>query len=77
MPKTSKDFDCTLNFGVTLEMKQNLIAMGYFMSAKGEYAGVSRNLLKRSFSDWLHDLSDKERQDFNEILANVKIQVDK
>lgn len=77
MPKTSKDFDVTLNFGVDLATKQNLVAMGYFLQSKGEYASVARNLLKRSFAKWRDDLSEKDRKDFDEILSNVKIQITK
>lgn len=75
MPKTSKDFTATLNFGVDLDTKQHLTAIGYFTQAKGEYASPARNFLKRSIKDWYRNLSERDRKDFDEILANVRIQV--
>lgn len=77
MPKLAKDFDTTLNFGVELELKQNLVAMGYLTARKGEYASPARNLLWQAYRRWHESLSERDRKDFNEILANVKIQVTK
>lgn len=73
MPKNSKDFGATLNVGVTLELKQQLTAMGYYQGGKGEYASPVRNLLKRGFDAWYRGLPDADRKEFDTILANTKI----
>jgi hypothetical protein len=77
MPKLSKDFETTLNFGVELELKQVLVAMGYLTAHKGEYASPARNLLWNGYREWLGRLTPRERKEFDAILANVKIQVTK
>lgn len=75
MPKLSKDFDTTLNFGVELELKQALVAVGYLQQRKGEYASAARNFLWIQYRRWLEGLSERERRDFESILANVRITV--
>lgn len=75
MPKLSKDFPSTLNFGVETELKQNLIAVGYFMRQGGQYASPARNFIWESYKVWLRTLTAEQRRDFDQILANVKIQV--
>lgn len=77
MPKLSKDFPCTLNFGVELALKQNLIAAGYLMRHGGEYASISRNLLWEACNAWLRALPADKRKEFDAILENVKIQITK
>lgn len=77
MPKLSKDFDTTLNFGVELELKQNLVAVGYLQQHKGEYAGAARNLLWGAYKAWLAALSPRDRKDYDEILANVRVTITK
>jgi hypothetical protein len=77
LPKLAKDFDTTLNFGVELELKQNLVAMGYLTQRKGEYASPARNLLWQAFKRWREGLSERDRKDFDKILANVKITITK
>lgn len=77
MPKTSKDFQVTLNFSSTLEIKQALTAVGYFNSQKGEYAGAARNFVEQGYKAWLGRLSEKDRKEFDEILAKTKITVTK
>lgn len=77
MPKIGRDFETTLNFGVELELKQNLVAAGYLTAHKGEYASASRNFLWREFRRWLSTLSEQERRDFEEILKNVKLTITK
>lgn len=76
-PKLSKDFDTTLNFGVEIELKQVLVAMGFLQQRKGEYAGAARNLLWGAYKAWLSSLSARDRKDFDEILANVKLTITK
>lgn len=75
MTKTGKDFETTLNFGTTLEMKQQMTAMGYFLTGKKEYSSAARNMIQRGFRAWLAGLSDKEKREFDEILERVKIMV--
>ena len=75
MPKTSKDFNATLNFGVDLDLKQKLTAIGYFTQRKGEYASPARNFLHLQVDSFLQGLSAKQRADFESILANVRITV--
>lgn len=77
MPKLSKDFDTTLNFGVELELKQVLTAMGYFQGRKGEYSSPARNLLWGAYRKWYAALSERDRKDYDSILANVKLAVTK
>lgn len=73
MPKNSKDFPVTLNFSSTLEMKQQLVAVGYFMGSGGEYSSAARNFLSKAYRAWLGTLTDKERREFDEILARCQI----
>lgn len=77
MPKLSKDFDTTLNFGVELELKQNLVAAGYLLHRKGEYAGPARSMLWGAYKAWLGGLSPRDRKDFDEILTNVRLSITK
>jgi len=77
MPKNGRDFPCTINLGVDLETKQGVIAMGYLSGQGGEYASVVRNLVKRGLRRWVESLGEKERKEYDEILANVRIQVTK
>jgi hypothetical protein len=75
MPKTNRDFPSTLNFGSTVEMKQLLTAIGYFQNGKREYASPARNMIKQGVDAWLSRLTPREREEFNKILENVKIEV--
>lgn len=75
MPKTAKEFPCTINLSTTLEIKQSLVAMGYLQGDGGKYASAARNCMTRGFRAWLAGLSDRERKEFDEILERVKIMV--
>jgi hypothetical protein len=77
MPKTSKAFPTTLNFGVDLETKQRLAAVGYFTGQGGEISSPARNFINETFRRWYAALTDKERERFEEILTNVKIEITK
>jgi len=77
MPKNSRDFPSTLNFGVDLQTKQELVAYGYFMGQGGEYASGARNFIQGHYRQWYGGLTDKQRKEFDEILANVKIRITK
>lgn len=77
MPKNSRDFPCTINLGVSLEMKQALVAAGYYNGEGGEISSRARNYIKRAHDTWLFSLTPAERKEYDQILANVKITVTK
>lgn len=73
MPKRGKDFPNQLSFGVKVETRQLLIALGYLMGVGGEYAPPARNLLEKAIQERLAAMGEKERANFEQILENVKI----
>ncbi len=72
MPKMHKDFPAQLSLGVSVDMRQKLQALGYYLGNGGEYAGAVRNLLHEAINRYVNNLSDKERVYFDEMLSNVK-----
>lgn len=73
LPKTSKDFSATLNFGVDIGLKIKLTAAGYMLQGKHEYASQARNMLQRGFDLWYNQLGAEDRKLFAAILDNTKI----
>jgi len=73
MPKKTRDFPARIDFLATDEMRDQLVAISYLMGAGGEYSTPARNLLKRAIDNHMEGLSDKERTEFDEILANVRL----
>jgi hypothetical protein len=72
MPKLHRDFPDQLSVGVTLEMRQKLVAIGYAQGSGGEYAGAVRNLLADALDRYVSGLDARRRADFDSILLNVK-----
>ena len=73
MPKRNKDFPDRLSLDVTSDMRIHLIAIGYMMQAGGEYATPARNFISASIRDYVAKLTTRERQEFDEILNNVRL----
>lgn len=71
MPKIGNFYQVQLVLLVRQEMKNQLIALGYFRGEAGEYAGVSRFLLRRSLDEEIASMTPAERKEYQEILANV------
>ena len=72
MPKRSRDFPDQLSVGVTLEMRQKLVAIGYLMGSGGEYAVAVRNLLIEAMERFVDNLDVRKRADYETILQNVR-----
>lgn len=75
MPKLSVDFPCPLSLSVTEEDKVYLIAVGYMMGAGGEYNQPARNFINQGIRRYVEGLAPADQKRFDEILANVRIQV--
>ena len=71
MPKMHKDFPAQLSLSVPLDMRQKLQAIGYYLGNGGEYAGACRNLLNESIERFIAGLGERERINFDQMLANV------
>ena len=72
MPKMHKDFPTQLSLGVPLEMRQKLMAIGYYLGNGGEYAGATRNLLHGAIKRFIDGLDERARAEYDSILLNVK-----
>ena len=72
MPKLHRDFPDQLSVGVTKDMRQKLVAIGYIMGSGGEYAGACRNLLGDAINRYIDNLDVRMRGDFDQILNNVR-----
>lgn len=74
MPKLSKDFPAQLSVQVTEDTRIQLIAIGYLSGNGGEYGPPVRNLLHRAILAYVDNLDPRMRKEYEEILANVRIQ---
>jgi len=72
MPKMHKDFPAQLSLGVSVDLRQRLQALGYYLGNGGEYAGAVRNLLHEGMERYVSNLGERERRYFDEMLANVR-----
>ena len=72
MPKRSRVFPDQLSVGVTLDMRQKLVAVGYLMGSGGEYAGAVRNILGDALERYVAGLDPRKRADYDSILGNVR-----
>jgi len=51
----------------------DLIAIAYHRGQKGKYAAPARDFIAKGIADYKRGLSDKDRKEFEEILASVKL----
>lgn len=75
MPKQSGPFPDRIDIALPIEMRIELITIAYHMGAKGVYAIPAREFLSRGVEAYKKGLSARARRDYEEILANVRIQV--
>jgi len=72
MPKMHRDFPAQLSLSVTVEMRQQLQAIGYLLGSGGEYSAACRNVLKAGIVRFVSGLDDKMRTEYDTILNNIK-----
>jgi hypothetical protein len=72
MPKMSKDFPSQISLGVSVDMRQRLVALGYMLGSGGQYAGAVRNMLHNAMIQYVDGLNEKQRAEYESILLNVK-----
>lgn len=70
----SPHFPAQLIFNVTSEVRQKLIAVAYHMGEKGMYSRPAKLFIEQSVEAYIGGLNPHQREQFNEILKNVKIQ---
>ena len=74
MPKMHKDFPDRLFFNCSVELRQKLVALAYLRQAGGMYASVARDLIAEAVAEKVASLNPRQKADYDEILANVKLQ---
>ena len=72
MPRYGHNFDESLMITVRSELKDHLMAIGYYQGQAGEYAGVARNLLARAVEDFYLNLDPREQRKYDTILKSVQ-----
>lgn len=71
----SPHFQAQLIFNVTSEVRQKLRAISYHMGEKnGMYSRPARLFIDQAVDAYIAGLNPHQREQFNEILKNVKIQ---
>lgn len=73
MPKMIKDFPEQINLLCSEGTRTKLIAIAYFRGEGGQYAAPARDFIFQGITNFIENLSDKDRRVFNEILENTKI----
>ena len=72
MPRYGHNFDEALMITVRSELKEHLMAIGYYQGQAGEYASAARNLLARAVEDFYLNLDPREQRKYDTILKAVQ-----
>lgn len=73
MPKTVKKFTDQLNFLTRNGTINKLVAIGFFMGAKGRYSIPAKRFIEEGIANFESNLSPKDKKIYEEILGNVNI----
>lgn len=75
MPKRKKDYDDRISTQVTLEMKADLMTIGFLNGNGKEYGPAARMLLADAIKRFKSELPERKLKEFEEIRHNVLIMI--
>ena len=75
MPKRPTDFPERIETWVPEETRVQLMAIAYHMGARGQISTPVRNFVTQGIRAYMEGLQGRALKDFEEILANVRVQM--